>query len=98
MWKEGKAIEFMDQTVAKSCWEICAMRYVQLGLLCVQERAIYRPTMSEVVSMLNNQTSDIPVPREPAFLFQPIESNSSSKKQEDDQSVNEISVSETYAR
>ena len=45
-----------------------ALKYVNIGLLCVQESAADRPTMSDVVAMLSNESTALPYPKEPAFL------------------------------
>ncbi|MBA0596891.1 hypothetical protein Gorai_013696 [Gossypium raimondii] len=42
-------------------------RYIQVALLCVQEMAADRPTMSEVVSMLTNELTVLNSPKQPAF-------------------------------
>jgi hypothetical protein len=44
------------------------LRYVNIALLCIQESAADRPTMSDVVAMLNSESIIIPYPKEPAFL------------------------------
>lgn len=44
------------------------MRYVHVALLCVQERATDRPTMSEVILFLNNQNAALLSPKQPAFF------------------------------
>ena len=40
-----------------------------MGLLCVQDKATDRPTMSDVASMLTNDTMALPTPRQPAFFI-----------------------------
>jgi hypothetical protein len=45
-----------------------ALRYVNIALLCVQEGAADRPTMSDVVAMLSNESAALPYPKQPAFL------------------------------
>lgn len=42
-------------------------RYVNIALLCVQERADERPTMSDVDSMLKNEAATLPPPKQPAY-------------------------------
>ncbi|XP_062186042.1 G-type lectin S-receptor-like serine/threonine-protein kinase SRK [Phragmites australis] len=42
-------------------------RCVQIGLLCVQQSPVYRPSMSEVVTMLTNNSSQIRSPNRPVF-------------------------------
>jgi hypothetical protein len=44
------------------------LRYVNIALLCVQERAANRPSMSDVVAMLSNEVAALPYPQQPAFL------------------------------
>jgi hypothetical protein len=44
------------------------LRYVNISLLCVQERATNRPSMSNVVTMLSNEAIVLPYPRQLAFL------------------------------
>lgn len=43
------------------------LRYVHVGLLCVQEFANERPYVSAVLSMLNSEISELPRPKLPAF-------------------------------
>lgn len=58
----------MDSALTISCSSMEALRYLQLGLLCVQERATDRPSMLDVVSMLSNKTTALPYPKEAALL------------------------------
>ncbi|GKV30824.1 hypothetical protein SLEP1_g39599 [Rubroshorea leprosula] len=44
------------------------LRCIQIGLLCVQESAVDRPTMSTVVSTLGNDKAVLPPPNQPAFV------------------------------
>ena len=46
-----------------------AIRCIHVGLLCVQDHAIDRPTMPDVVFMLSNET-DRPQPKQPLFTCQ----------------------------
>uniref|UniRef100_A0A803Q680 S-locus receptor kinase C-terminal domain-containing protein n=1 Tax=Cannabis sativa TaxID=3483 RepID=A0A803Q680_CANSA len=71
------------------------MRCIQVGLLCVQERAEDRPTMSTVVLMLSSETATMPQPKNPGFCLDrsPIETDSSTSKQEDQScTVNRLTV------
>lgn len=43
------------------------LRYIHIGLLCVQEDAYYRSTMFSVVQMLKGQTMTLCRPERPAF-------------------------------
>ncbi|CAI9109862.1 OLC1v1009782C1 [Oldenlandia corymbosa var. corymbosa] len=57
LWKEGLALQVKDPTVGDlSCDTKQILRSIHVGLLCVQESAADRPTMPEVISMLNNES------------------------------------------
>lgn len=68
------------------------MRCIKVGLLCVQERAEDRPTMSSVVLMLGSEGAMLPQPRQPGFVTMrgPLETDSSTSRP-DSVSVNDIS-------
>ncbi|KAK8464375.1 hypothetical protein PHAVU_011G194300 [Phaseolus vulgaris] len=67
MWYEGKCLELMDPMLEKSFIEDGVERCIQIGLLCVQEDARDRPTMSDVVVMQASDTLAIPKPKHSAF-------------------------------
>ena len=70
LWKESRAIEIVDPSIiGEACPEV--LKCVHIGLLCVQEYATDRPTMSDVVSMLDSDLS-LPPPKQPAFFFKKI--------------------------
>nr|ADQ37372.1 unknown [Arabidopsis lyrata] len=103
-WKEGKGLEIVDPIIIDSSssppHEI--LRCIQIGLLCVQERAEDRPIMSAVVLMLGSETTAIPQPKPPGYCVgrSLLDSDSSSSKQRDDESctVNQITLSVIEAR
>lgn len=100
-WKEGKGLEVVDPIIVDSSSSTFRpreiLRCIQIGLLCVQERAEDRPTMSSVVLMLGSETTAIPQPRAPGYCVgrSPLDTDSSSSKQRHDESwsVNQITVS-----
>lgn len=59
----------MDQTIDESCSSDQVLRNLNVGLLCVQDQAKDRPSMSEVVSMLTNETMILRAPKQPAFFI-----------------------------
>ncbi|TVU32333.1 hypothetical protein EJB05_24058, partial [Eragrostis curvula] len=67
-WNQHKINELLDPAVAQPGPELLLelKRYVQVGLLCVQQLPDDRPAMSDVVTMLNN-TSPIHRPKKPVF-------------------------------
>ncbi|CAN6557626.1 unnamed protein product [Malus baccata var. baccata] len=53
LWNVGKGLEIIDSSYSHS--EV--LRCMQIGLLCVQERAEDRATMSSVVMTLSSETA-----------------------------------------
>ncbi|KAG9157832.1 hypothetical protein Leryth_000020 [Lithospermum erythrorhizon] len=64
LWNEGKTLELLDPNLANLCNTAQVCRCIHVALLCVQENLNDRPTMSDVVFMLCNDT-DIATPKEP---------------------------------
>ncbi|KAH9714388.1 G-type lectin S-receptor-like serine/threonine-protein kinase [Citrus sinensis] len=101
LWNEGKALELIDTTLHESCSPDEVTRCIHVGLLCVQDKATDRPTMSDVASMLTNDTMALPTPRQPAFFI-----NISSDYEEPEVteiklevcSVNDVTISRMEAR
>jgi hypothetical protein len=73
----------MDSTLVESYSAFQILRCIHVGLLCVQEFAKDRPTMSDVISMLTNETTSLPTPKQIAFSAQRklIETNLSNNEQ-----------------
>ena len=69
MWKDDRAWKLLDLTLQNEALYPMVKRYIKVALLCVQENAADRPTMSEVVSMLKNEIVNLPSPQQPAFSY-----------------------------
>uniref|UniRef100_A0A1S4DST5 Receptor-like serine/threonine-protein kinase n=1 Tax=Cucumis melo TaxID=3656 RepID=A0A1S4DST5_CUCME len=67
LWKEGRALEFIDIMLEDEYDKHEALRYINIGLLCVQSRPEERPTMSTVFSMLENEKMQLILPQRPGF-------------------------------
>ncbi|CBI39910.3 receptor-like serine/threonine-protein kinase SD1-7 isoform X1 [Vitis vinifera] len=67
LWKDSRGQELMDPGLEETSPTHILLRYINVGLLCVQESADDRPTMSDVVSMLGNESVRLPSPKQPAF-------------------------------
>ncbi|KAM1239921.1 hypothetical protein ACFX2J_045297 [Malus domestica] len=68
LWKEGRGIEVIDESVRETCQLDEALRCIHVGFLCVQEAPADRPTMSLVIRMLQgNESTSLPPSKEPAF-------------------------------
>ncbi|KAJ1272959.1 hypothetical protein BS78_06G243000 [Paspalum vaginatum] len=68
LWTDGKAMDLLDSCLAKSCSRTEALRCIQIGLLCVQDNPNSRPLMSSVVTMLENETTPLTVPKQPMYF------------------------------
>ncbi|KAJ4718138.1 putative Receptor protein kinase [Melia azedarach] len=70
LWNEGKCLELIDPILGDESFSPDEfLRCIHVGLLCVQHNATDRPTMSEVVSLLSNETMALPPPKQPAFFI-----------------------------
>ncbi|KAH9688410.1 cysteine-rich receptor-like protein kinase 10 [Citrus sinensis] len=67
LWCEGEALELMDPVLKQSSVAAELLKFIHIGLLCVQEDSADRPTMSSMVVMLASDTVTLPQPTEPAF-------------------------------
>ncbi|KAK9092220.1 hypothetical protein Syun_027131 [Stephania yunnanensis] len=95
LWRDGKALELVDPTMGDSFPEQEVMRFIQVGILCVQENAKDRPTMSNVIFMLGNETP-IPSPKQPAFVL--ISHPNSANVSASFHSLNEMSITTVEGR
>ncbi|KAK7319581.1 hypothetical protein RJT34_04304 [Clitoria ternatea] len=98
LWREGKTMEIVDQSLGESRCDLEIQRCIQIGLLCAQDYAADRPSMSGVVSMLGSD-STLPTPKQPAFIFKKTNCDSSNPSTgEGMYSVNEVSMTIIEAR
>ncbi|WMV06626.1 hypothetical protein MTR67_000011 [Solanum verrucosum] len=67
LWKENDLSNFIDQVIWDPNFEIVLTKCIQIGLLCVQEFARDRPTVSNVLSMFSSEVISLPTPLKPAF-------------------------------
>ncbi|MBA0809698.1 hypothetical protein Gohar_025328, partial [Gossypium harknessii] len=91
LWKGDRVVELMDPKLKDQIPCRMQQRYVNVALLCVQEMAADRPTMSEVVAMLTNELTVLNSPKKPAFSNARNMTNSSN--QPANFSVNNVTVS-----
>ncbi|CAH8277574.1 unnamed protein product [Arabidopsis lyrata] len=89
-WKEGKGLDSIDQVILDSSTfqPHQVKRCIQIGLLCVQERAEDRPTMLLVSVMFASDTMEIDPPGPPGYLVRRshLETGSSSRKKLNEES------------
>ncbi|KAG4980519.1 hypothetical protein JHK82_033761 [Glycine max] len=94
LWIEKRPTELMDDLVDNSACPSEIIRYIHIGLLCVQQRPEDRPNMSSVTLFLNGEKL-LPEPNQPGFYTgkaHPTKPNSSSRNI-DVYSFNEMSNS-----
>jgi hypothetical protein len=68
LWERGIWIELLEASTVKEIHTTEARRYINIALMCVQESADDRPTMSDVVAMLNSESFVLPEPNHPAYF------------------------------
>lgn len=74
-------------------------RCIHIGLLCVQESAAARPSMSEVVFMLCNEIN-LPLPDQAAFIFRTSDGGITNTRSSSVgvTSVNDVTISTVQGR
>ncbi|KAL9243551.1 hypothetical protein vseg_017426 [Gypsophila vaccaria] len=99
-WREGKGRELIDKSIGEDYSIHEVLRCLQVGLLCVQERPEDRPTMGSVVLMLSSDSTSLAQPKLPGFCmgWNPVETDSSSSKQDESFTVNQVTVTVLNAR
>ncbi|PNX82604.1 G-type lectin S-receptor-like serine/threonine-kinase [Trifolium pratense] len=97
LWTEGKAMDIVDPVLNQSYPSVMVLRCIKIELLCVQENAMNRPSMLEVVFMLCNE-SPLCQPQKPAFLFNGNQDLQDSSTSGGGSSINEITETTISAR
>ncbi|XP_050289092.1 G-type lectin S-receptor-like serine/threonine-protein kinase RKS1 [Quercus robur] len=97
LWKEDKALDIVDSSLNESFVSLEVLRCIQIGLLCVQEDVMDRPTMLAVLLMLSSETT-LPSPKQPAFIFRRTGNDLGSITGEGFYSINDVTITEFEAR
>ncbi|EEC70823.1 hypothetical protein OsI_02301 [Oryza sativa Indica Group] len=84
LWTEGRWLKLIDVVLLTDCLVEAPlmMKCVNIALLCVQENAADRPTMSDVVAMLSSEGVSLPVPKHPAYFNVTLSSGYSSNTED----------------
>ncbi|XAR53752.1 Non-specific serine/threonine protein kinase [Bertholletia excelsa] len=69
LWKEGTPLKLMDPTLEGTYSSNEVMKCIHIGLLCVQADPDARPSMAKVMHMLNNHSTNLPVPQRPSLFL-----------------------------
>ena len=98
LWKEGTSLQLVDPMLEDFHSSTQMLRWIHIALLCVQESAADRPTMSAVISMLTNETVPLPNPNLPAFSTHHKVSELDSHKGRPESCSGYVTISETEGR
>ncbi|CAN6879349.1 unnamed protein product [Brassica oleracea] len=69
LWENKSLPDLIDPGIKEDCKIDEVVRYIHIGLLCVQENPADRPTMSTIHQMLTTSSITLPVPLPPGFFF-----------------------------
>ncbi|XP_065878011.1 G-type lectin S-receptor-like serine/threonine-protein kinase At1g11410 isoform X2 [Euphorbia lathyris] len=98
LWTENRAMEIVDSSLKDLSYKVEeVLRCIQIGILCVQEDAEDRPTMSAVVLMLSSEIA-LPPPKQPAFTYRTSSDSASSPTAEGSFSVDDMSITSVSTR
>ncbi|GFQ03742.1 g-type lectin s-receptor-like serine/threonine-protein kinase at1g11330 [Phtheirospermum japonicum] len=67
LWNEDNAVDLIDTRISDPALQAEIMRCLHIGLLCVQEFPMNRPSISNVLSMLSSEIVDLQMPEHPGF-------------------------------
>jgi len=87
LWSENKLLDLMDPRLGETCNEYEFLKCAVIGLLCIQDEPIDRPTMSNILYMLEGETTTIPIPRQPTFFMNKRYSSSGSSSSKPETSL-----------
>ena len=97
LWREDRALDIVDSSINESFVSLEVLRCIQIGLLCVQEDAMDRPTMSAVLLMLSSETT-LPSPKQPAFIFRRATNDLELIIGRELYSINDVTITKLEAR
>ena len=98
MWKEANAMEFIDPSLDDTSSLYKLIRCMHVGLLCVEEKWMHRPSMLDVSAMLRNEYADVPIPKRHAFSTSKDEDEKKGTEMEEVCSVNNQTISQLFTR
>uniref|UniRef100_A0ACD5VJA3 Uncharacterized protein n=1 Tax=Avena sativa TaxID=4498 RepID=A0ACD5VJA3_AVESA len=99
LFEEERWIELVDAALPPNGHSAEMMRSINIALLCVQEDAIDRPTMLDVVAMLSSETMILYKPKHPAYFSLSVgDKEASSTTTTQSCSINDVTVSTVTGR
>jgi hypothetical protein len=89
----------MEPTIVYPWSTSILLRFINIGLLCVQESLTDRPTMPDVTSMISNEHAPLPTPNQPAFsISRNMMDTNSTVDSAENCSKNSVTISAMEAR
>ena len=89
----------MDPTLKDSCPTHQLLRFIHVALSCLEDSVMDRPTILEVISMLDIETMPLPILKKPAFFTgSNVNNEDLQRKMSENYSVNGLSISRMDAR
>ncbi|CBI41078.3 unnamed protein product, partial [Vitis vinifera] len=98
LWNGDIMEAFIDGRISEECYQEEILRCIHVGLLCVQELAKDRPSISIVVSMLCSEIAHLPSPKPPAYSERQITIDTESSRRQNLCSVNQVTVTNVHGR
>ncbi|WVZ57880.1 hypothetical protein U9M48_008215 [Paspalum notatum var. saurae] len=98
LYDEGRWSELIDASLVPMHHSAEMMRCMNIGLLCVQENAVDRPTMLDVVAMLSSKTKILAEPKHPAYFNVRVGNEEAPTAATESRSINEMTISVTTGR
>ncbi|KAG2559167.1 putative receptor-like protein kinase At4g00960 [Panicum virgatum] len=98
LWEEGRWADLVDASLVPKTHSVEMMKCINIALLCVQENAIDRPTMVDVVAMLSSETMIPAEPKQPAYFNVRVGNEEASITATDSYSINDVTISVTTPR
>ncbi|KAF8038825.1 hypothetical protein BT93_B1388 [Corymbia citriodora subsp. variegata] len=99
LWNEDNGLALVDPNIPVTCFGMELLRCINVGLLCTQERAKDRPSISIVISMINSEIVDLPRPKQPAFTARrTTQDTDSSGQSQKTCSANDVTLTVLHGR
>ncbi|RCV38865.1 hypothetical protein SETIT_8G176800v2 [Setaria italica] len=98
LWKDERWLQIVDVSLDIECHTLEIMRCINAALLCVQENAADRPTMSDVVAMLRSEGMTLTEPKHPAYFHIRVTEEEDISIVTEPSSVNDMTMSALRGR
>ncbi|MCD9645418.1 hypothetical protein HAX54_034301 [Datura stramonium] len=92
-WDEGTPMDLVDRSIWDECHHDEALRCIHLALICVQDMALHRPSISSVVLMLETDNIRLPLPRQPTYTSMRKYEDADIWNEKQDFSSNNVTIS-----